>query len=375
MNIAIVCYPTYGGSGVVATELGHYLALKGHKIHFVSYQMPFRLQHRFNENIFYHEVEEVHYPLFNDTLYTLSLSVKLEQIIHLEKLDLIHIHYAIPHAVSAYLAKKMVAPHPIPILTTLHGTDITLVGREPAFKSIVKFGIENSDGVTAVSDWLRRETIEDFQIERPIDVVPNFFDSTRFENARNQANRDHYALQEEKIILHVSNFRPVKRIKDVIKTFKGISDKIPAKLLLIGDGPERSCALELARELDVMNRVWYLGKQDIIEPYFTLADLFLFPSEHESFGLAALEAMACGVPVVSSDGGALPELIEDGVDGGLAEVGDVQTMIEKSLKILDNPTGWKNYSEKAAQKVMEKYQPDPVVQQYENIYTRLISNI
>ena len=262
MRIAIVCYPTYGGSGVVATELGQYLADRGHKVHFVSSSMPFRLSHQFHENVFFHEVEKISYPLFDAGLYTLSLAVKLEQLIELEQLDLIHIHYAIPHAVSAYLAKQMIAPKNIPIVTTLHGTDITLVGREPAFKSITRFSIEQSDAVTAVSNWLKKETIEEFDVKRDIQVIPNFFDPGRFTKTPNQCcQRSHYAKPEEKILLHVSNFRPVKRIPDVIRTFAKIVEKVPAKLLLVGDGPNRSCALELARELGVMNRTWYLGKQ------------------------------------------------------------------------------------------------------------------
>ena len=372
MKIAIVCYPTYGGSGVVATELGYQLALRAHKVHFVSSAMPFRLVHRFSPNVFFHEVEQSSYPLFQQPLYTLALSVKLEKLIYQEKLDLLHIHYAIPHAISALLAKQMAQPQHVPLVTTLHGTDITLVGSNPAYKSIVKYAINQSEAVTAVSHWLCAETVREFGIERPIEVIHNFFDAKRFDRPENHVDREHYARAGEKIILHASNFRPVKRTPDVVRIFAQIAKKLPAKLLLIGDGPERAATLDLARQLNLMDRIWYLGKQDIVEPFFTIADLLLFPSEQESFGLAALEAMAGGAPVVASDAGGLPEVIEDGVDGFLAPPGDVDAMAAKSLSVLLDDVKWRAIRDRAKEKAETVFSPSRIVDQYENLYRTLL---
>ncbi|MBN1517768.1 N-acetyl-alpha-D-glucosaminyl L-malate synthase BshA [Candidatus Sumerlaeota bacterium] len=379
MHIAIVCYPTYGGSGVVATELGRQLAQRGHKVHFVSLSMPFRLQHRYHENIFFHEVDKTNYPLFgNESLYTLSLAAKLLELIERENLDIIHSHYAIPHAVSACLAKEMAHPRRIPTIVTLHGTDITLVGKEPAFKSVVRCGIERSDAVTAVSHWLQRETIREFEVKRPIQVIYNFFD---FDTERyckwgeGGCHRDHYAAPGEKIILHVSNFREVKRTPDVVRTFARIAKELPAKLLLVGDGPESGKTLALARELGVMDRVWYVGKQDVVEPFFCIADLFLFPSDHESFGLAALEALAFGTPVVASRSGALPEVITDGQDGFLADVGDCAQMGDLALKLLRDEALYQQMSDHARKTALERFAPKPIVDQYEQLYLRTIEAV
>src|ERR1700712_512548 len=337
MKIGIVCYPTFGGSGVVATELGKALADNGHQVHFVTYNQPARLDF-FSENLFYHEVSVSKYPLFDFPPYELALASRLVDVVRHEKLDVLHVHYAIPHASAAVMAKQILMTYGIfiPVVTTLHRTDITLVGKDRTFKPVVTFSINKSDGVTAVSEHLRHDTFEFFEIENEIRVIPNFIDLTRF----NLKAKDHFkkaiAPFGEKIVVHTSNFRKVKRTEDVIKIFAQLIKRIPAKLLMVGDGPERSYCEQLCRDLGVEDDIRFLGKQDAIEEILSVSDLFLMPSESESFGLAALEAMACKVPVISSNAGGLPELNVEGETGFLRDVGDVDGMAEQAIYILED---------------------------------------
>ena len=335
MRIGIVCHPTFGGSGVLATELGAHLARQGHSVHVISYAMPARMD-AFQENLFFHEVQIQDYPLFQYQPYELALSSMMVSVAQREKLDLLHVHYAIPHASAAWMARQILASQGIriPVITTLHGTDITLVGKDPGYEPVVTFSINQSDGVTAVSGDLARETRNTFKIERHIEVIPNFIDLQRF---RKQP-REHFRLAicpaGEKLLVHTSNFRKVKRIGDVLLMFALLRKKIPAKLLLVGDGPERQKLEIQTRELHLEQDVRFLGKLDAVEELLSVCDLFVMPSEKESFGLAALEAMACEVPVISSNTGGLPELIEQGVSGFMSEVGDVNDMAEKAAIIL-----------------------------------------
>ncbi len=337
MKIGIVCYPTYGGSGVIATELGLGLARKGHEVHFITYRRPVRLSH-FQENVFYHEVDTEDYPLFEYPPYDTALASKIVDVVKYQNLDLLHVHYAIPHAAVAYMAKKILLTQGryLPVVTTLHGTDITLVGNNSAFAPVVEFSINKSDGVTAVSQNLKEDTLRLFNIQREVKVIYNFIDFGRFK----KVNKDHFkkiiAPEGERIMVHTSNFRRVKRVEDVILIFKQVQEKISSKLLMIGDGPERQNAERLCRDLGLGNEVRFLGKQDAIEELLAICDLFIMPSESESFGLAALEAMACEVPVVSSNGGGLPEVNIHGVTGFLSEVGDVDEMAQYAIQLLSD---------------------------------------
>ena len=337
MNIGIVCYPTFGGSGVVATELGKALAQRGHRVHFITYSQPVRLDF-FNENLFYHEVYVPAYPLFQFPPYELALTSKMVDIVQNEKLDVLHVHYAIPHASAAYMAKQILRTRgiQIPVVTTLHGTDITLVGKDSSFEPVVTFSINQSDGVTSVSADLRRETYEYFAIEKDITVIPNFIDLHRFKKQEKSHFRAAIAPEGEKLLIHTSNFRTVKRVEDVLRIFVGVREQIPAKLLLVGDGPDRNRMEKLARELDVHRDLRFLGKLEAVEEVLSVGDLFLMPSENESFGLAALEAMACEVPVVSTNAGGIPELNVHGVTGMLSEIGDVDDMVKNALYVLDD---------------------------------------
>jgi N-acetyl-alpha-D-glucosaminyl L-malate synthase BshA len=336
MNIGIVCYPTFGGSGVVATELGKGLAQKGHKIHFITYSQPTRLDF-LNENLFYHEVEFHSYPLFEYPPYELALASMMVSVVKNEKLDLWHVHYAIPHASAAYMAKQILKTQGIiiPVVTTLHGTDITLVGKDASYEPVVTFSINQSDGVTAVSEDLKRETFNSFRITNEIEVIPNFIDLEKFKKQKKDHFKKAICPDGEMLIVHTSNFRKVKRVDDVIHIFANIHQEVPAKLLMIGDGPERTKAEALCRELDICDDVRFLGKLEAVEEVLSVADLFIMPSEKESFGLAALEAMACEVPVISSNTGGLPELNIQGVTGFLSPVGDVEDMTRKALFVLD----------------------------------------
>ncbi len=337
MNIGIVCYPTYGGSGVVATELGKALAKRGHKVHFITYSQPSRLDF-FNENLFYHEVTINSYPLFDYPPYELALAGKLVDVVRFEKLDMLHVHYAIPHASAALMAKQILAAkgYSMPFVTTLHGTDITLVGRDPSYEPVVTFSINNSDAITAVSESLKQETLEHFKIKKDIRVIPNFIDLDRFKKQKKDHFKTAICPNNEKLVVHTSNFRKVKRVEDVLMVFNNLRKKIPVKLLLVGDGPERIRVESLCRELGTCDDIRFLGKLDQIEEVLSVSDLFIMPSEKESFGLAALEAMACEVPVISSNAGGLPELNINGQSGFLSDVGDIEGMTRNALTILDD---------------------------------------
>ena len=370
MNIGVTCYPTYGGSGVVATELGKALAERGHSIHFISYAVPMRLQ-RYSGNIIYHEVETANYPLFEFPLYTLALASKMVEVVKYEKLDILHCHYAIPHATSAYLAKQMLGDSHVKVITTLHGTDITLVGLEPSFLPTIKFSIEQSDGVTAVSRFLREKTLTHFGIDKEIEVIPNFVDIEKYKRDGSTTVRSHWAPQNEKILVHTSNFRPVKRVEDVIRIFAEVRKKVPSKLILIGDGPDRSLCEMLCRDLEIQEHVKFLGKQAEIVDLLCAADLFLMPSQSESFGLSALEAMACSVPVVSTSVGGLPELNIHNQTGYIAEIGDVERMARYGTDLLTNPAKHKAFSEAARARAIE-FNQDKIVAQYEQYYEKVL---
>ena len=371
MRIGIVCYPTFGGSGVLATELGKALALKGHEVHFISYNQPARLDF-FSENIFYHEVNIAKYPLFEYAPYETALAGKMVDIVQSAHLDVLHVHYAIPHASAALLAKQILSQQgiEIPVVTTLHGTDITLVGREMTYEHVVSWSINQSDAVTAVSEDLKKQTFEHFKIHRDIDVIPNFIDFGRF----NKKPREHFkqmiAPHGEKIIIHTSNFRKVKRIEDVIAVFSQIIKEIPAKLLLIGDGPERSHIEKVCREFNTCDWVTFLGKQEAIEEILSIGDLFILPSESESFGLAALEAMACEVPVISSNAGGIPEVNIHGFTGFLSEVGDVDDMAQNAISLLKDPNLLATFKKNALIQA-HKFDLKEILLQYEAIYHRV----
>lgn len=371
MKIGIVCYPTFGGSGVVATELGKALAKEGHNIHFITYRQPSRLNF-LNENLFYHEVDFRSYPLFDFPPYELALASMMVRVVKKENLDLLHVHYAIPHASAAYMAKQILKTHgiSIPVITTLHGTDITLVGKESSYEPVVTFSINQSDGVTAVSEDLKKETYRHFEINKDIEVIPNFVDLEKFKKQKKDHFKNAICPKGEVLIVHTSNFRKVKRIKDVINVFYNIRNEIPAKLLMIGDGPERNDAESQSQELGIAEDVRFLGKLEAIEEVLSVADLFLIPSEKESFGLSALEAMACEVPVVSTDVGGLPELNIQGITGFLSKVGDIEDMTAKALQILDK-TNLPRFKENALKRAQE-FDIARIVPMYESFYDRVI---
>jgi N-acetyl-alpha-D-glucosaminyl L-malate synthase BshA len=371
MNIGIVCYPTFGGSGVVATELGKALAKEGHNIHFITYSQPTRLDF-LNENLFYHEVDFRSYPLFEFPPYELALASKMVSVVKNEKLDLLHVHYAIPHASAAYMAKQILKTHgiAIPFVTTLHGTDITLVGKDASYEPVVTFSINQSDGVTAVSEHLKQETYASFSITNEIEVIPNFIDLEKFKKQKKEHFKKAICPKGEALVVHTSNFRKVKRIQDVIKVFSNLHSEIPSKLLMIGDGPERTKAEVMCRELSITDDVRFLGKLEAVEEVLSVADLFLMPSEKESFGLAALEAMACEVPVISSDVGGLPELNVQGVTGYMSAVGDIEDMTRKALFVLDknNLPAFKMNALKRAQ----EFDISKILPLYENYYHKIL---
>lgn len=373
MRVGIVCYPTFGGSGVLATELGKALANKGHEVHFISYNQPARLDF-FSENVFYHEVNIAKYPLFEYAPYETALAGKMVDIVQSAHLDVLHVHYAIPHASAALLAKQILAQKGIhiPIVTTLHGTDITLVGREVTYEHVVSWSINQSDAVTAVSNKLKEETLQHFDINRPIDVIPNFIDFNRF----NKKPREHFkqmiAPNGEKIIIHTSNFRKVKRVEDVVAIFSRIIKEIPAKLLLIGDGPERSHIEKVCREHNTSDWVTFLGKQEAIEEILSIGDLFVLPSESESFGLAALEAMACEVPVISTNAGGIPEVNVHGVTGFLSNVGDVDSMAQHAITLLKDPEMLKTFRKNALLQA-HNFDLKTILLQYEAVYERVVN--
>lgn len=372
MKIGIICYPTYGGSGVVATELGKALASAGHQVHFITYTQPPRLDF-FNENIFFHEVSVASYPLFEYLPYESALASKMVDVTINEQLDLIHVHYAIPHASAAYLAKQILKYKGIhvPVITTLHGTDITLVGRDPSFEPVVTFSINESDGVTAVSESLKNDTYAEFEILSNIEVIPNFIDLERFK----KQPKEHFKLaicpNGEKLLMHTSNFRKVKRIEDIIRVFAKVQKQIPSKLLLVGDGPERSGIEALCRDLGVYHDVRFLGKLDTIEEALSLADLFLLTSEKESFGLAALEAMACEVPVISSNAGGIPEVNIHGETGFVSQIGDIDDMVKNAVAILSDPVLHKKMKKKALERAQE-FDIKKILPLYERYYEKIV---
>ena len=371
MKIGIVCYPTFGGSGVVATELGMALAAQGHQVHFISYSQPFRLD-VFSGNLFYHEVPITTYPLFEFLPYEISLTSKLVDVVMHQDLDLLHVHYAIPHASAAYMAKQILAKRGkfIPFITTLHGTDITLVGKDPSYQPVIEFAINESDGVTAVSDSLRKDTLKYFNISREIEVIPNFIDIENYSKPSDQCYRGMYAPNGEKVITHISNFRPVKRIDDVVRVFEKIRKEIPAKLILAGDGPERGNVENLARQLGVIQDVVFLGKTKAIERILCMSDLFLLTSETESFGLSSLEAMASHVPVISTNTGGIPEVNVHGYSGFLSDVGDVDDMAINALSLLKDDARMQQFKNQARIQAT-KFDIKQILPMYENLYSRL----
>jgi L-malate glycosyltransferase len=370
MKIGIVCYPTYGGSGVVATELGKALAQKGHEIHFITYSQPTRLDY-FSENLYYHEVNIKSYPLFEFPPYELALASRIVDVVKHEQLDLLHVHYAIPHASAAFMAKQILKKDGInlPVVTTLHGTDITLVGKDASYEPVVTFSINQSDGVTAVSEHLKQETYEHFAVDRDITVIPNFIDFSRFRKQPKEHFKKAICPNGEKLLVHTSNFRKVKRVEDVIRVFSLVRKVVPAKLLLVGDGPERGAIEELSRQTCSHEDVRFLGKLEAVEEVLSVSDLFLMTSEKESFGLAALEAMACEVPVISSNAGGLPELNEDGVSGFLCNVGDVKDMAEKAIHILD-ANNLPRFKQGALKRAKE-FDVQAILPQYERLYQEI----
>lgn len=372
MNIGIACYPTFGGSGVVATELAKNLAKKGHNIHMMSYSRPARLD-TLETGITYHEVSINSYPLFDYPPYALALASQMVNLIEYEDLDLLHVHYALPHATSAYLAKQIMCERgvTVPIITTLHGTDITLVGRDPSYKHVVEFSIDKSDGVTAVSEYLKRETYEHFEIEQDIEVIPNFIDLERFQKSNKSHFKKAICPNDEKVVVHVSNFRKVKRVPEVVSVFSKILEAgIESKLLLVGDGPDRQKAEQQCRDLGICEHVRFLGKLDQVEEVLSIADLFLIPSGSETFGLAALEAMSCSVPVISSNIGGLPEVNVHGETGYLCDLDDVDCMANYGVKILTDPELHERMS-KNARKHAATFKQEEVVKQYENFYEKV----
>jgi N-acetyl-alpha-D-glucosaminyl L-malate synthase BshA len=372
MRIGITCYPTYGGSGVVATELGQELAARGHDIHFISYAPPIRMNPN-DPRIHFHEVEVASYPLFDHPPYTLALATKMLEVFEAESLDVLHVHYAIPHSVSAMLARSMAAPRRLPFVTTLHGTDITLVGSNRSYLPITKFSIEQSDGVTAISDYLLKQTLKEFDIKRPIEVIPNFVNCDLYTRIPNEEQRAKWAPNGEPIIMHLSNFRPVKRITDAIEIFAIVRAKMPAKLVLIGDGPDRGAAEYLVRKKRLQKDVFFLGKQNSVYEKLSSADLFLLPSELESFGLAALEAMACEVPVVATNVGGIPEVVTHGVDGYLVDPGDVKSAGQYALDILSRADRGREMGHLARKNAKARFCANDVIPQYERYYQRVLA--
>lgn len=381
MKIGITCYPTYGGSGVVATELGIELAARGHEIHFITYSQPFRLTGR-EARIHFHEVAVSNYPLFEHPPYDLALATRMAEVAEFYALDLLHVHYAIPHSVSALLARQMLQTHPVserrrylPIITTLHGTDITLVGLDPSYLPITRFGIEQSDGVTAISAYLRGRTEAAFSTRNPIEVVRNFVNCDLYVRDVDKvaAMRPQFATDEERLLVHLSNFRPVKRVGDVVEVFARVARELPSRLLLIGDGPDRSLAEHLARQHGVQDRIHFLGKQDNVSELLPLADLMLMPSEMESFGLAALEAMACSVPTIATRVGGVPELVVDGENGRLFEVGEVDGMSAAAIALLRDRAALEAMARRARRTAQDHFCASRIIPLYESYYREVLA--
>ncbi len=374
MNIGILCYPTYGGSGVVATELGKSLARKGHKIHFITYAMPLRLE-KFQDNIFFHEVEIPHYPLFDYQSYDIALAGKIVDVARFERLDIVHAHYAIPHSISAFLANQAIrnVSKRFKVVTTLHGTDITLVGLERSLKPFVRLSIEQSNAVTAVSEYLRKQTYENLSIDTPIDVIPNFIDPNVYSKVPCEKVRNTLGTNCQNVLIHVSNFRPVKRVLDTIYILKKVRETVEARLVLIGDGPDRTKAERLCRELGLENHILFLGKQSALPELLSSANVFLLPSGEESFGLSALEAMSCEVPVVGSNIGGISEVVTHGYNGYLAPLGDIDAMANYVITLLSNKETFNTFSQNARRAAIENFHIDSIVQKYEDVYNRVAS--
>ena len=372
MRIGITCYPTYGGSGVVATELGKKLAQLGHEIHFISYALPYRLN-RFQSNLFFHEVEVLKYPLFEYPPYSLSLASKMVEVVEASKLDILHVHYAIPHATSAFLAREMADQKKLKYITTLHGTDITLLGSDPSYFKIVKFSIEQSNGVTAVSEYLKKETQETFQVKNKIQVIPNFIPDDFITAKPSQELRNCCADKGEFILTHISNFRPLKRISDLIYIMSKLPSKLKVKLLMVGDGPDRFQAEKLCKELGLCEKIVFMGKQENVSEILAVTDLFLLPSENESFGLAVLEAQACGVPSITSNAGGLPEVNLDGETGFTINVGDISTFASRIEQLIDDADLRKRFSKNARTISRDQYSADKVMPLYLNYYEEVLS--
>ncbi len=372
LKIGITCYPVAGGSGIVATELGIKLAERGHNVHFIAYDLPFRLQ-TFRPNLFFHEVDTVSYQLFKYPPYTLTLAAKMAEISCEYHLDILHVHYAIPHATAAFLARQMTAHCCAPrIITTLHGTDITLVGADKSFYDITRFSIKSSDGITAVSKYLADETIREFKIEKHIEVIPNFIDTERFNPCTTCCGREEFAEPHEKLLCHISNFRPVKRAMDVIQIFERVHKKLPARLLLIGEGPDTMLVRRIVKKNGLADKVTFLGSKAKVEDVLPLVDLFLCPSEEESFGLAALEALGCGVPVIGSSGTGLVEVVSHGVDGYLYPVADTQAMADAAIALLSDDFNLNEFKKRATENAHEKFNAEKVVDHYEQYYCRVM---
>jgi N-acetyl-alpha-D-glucosaminyl L-malate synthase BshA len=373
MKIGITCYPTYGGSGAVATALGLELARNGHQVHFISYAQPFRLT-QFKDGVYFHEVKPNQYPLFEYPPYSLALAVTMHEVVRREELDLLHVHYALPHATAGWIAREMLraSGRDVKLVTTLHGTDITLVGQDPSYWSIVRFSIEKSDRLTAVSRWLCDRTYQDFQCEQSaIDVIPNFVDTDVYDRER-YVEKHVFGSPDERILMHISNFRRVKRIPDVIKIFHRVQSELPARLVLVGDGPERQAAEDLAERLDIADRVVILGKIEAVAELLASADLFLLPSEQESFGLGALEAQASGVPVIGSERTGLAEVVEDGVTGSLHAVGDIDAMAEAAISLLTDKDRWTAVSQASRARAVATFATSRVVPKYEKLYREVL---
>jgi L-malate glycosyltransferase len=372
MNIGIVCYPTFGGSGVVATELGKALAKKGHRVHFMAYNLPFRLN-PFNENLFYHEVSVNDYPLFEYQPYESALASKIVDVAMYERLDVLHVHYAIPHASVAYMAQQILKSKKIflPYITTLHGTDITLVGRDPSFEPVIRFSLNNSNAITSVSESLKKDTLSTFKIDNKIEVIPNFINLEESAKEINHCDRNYYAPKNEKIMVHVSNFRKVKRVEDVLKVFDKVRKEVPTKLILVGDGPERPAIEKLCRELNTCNDIISLGRINDPTEILSIADLFILPSETESFGLAALEAMAKHIPVISTNTGGLPEVNINGVTGYLSNVGDVDDMAKNAISLLKDDNKLAKFKENAYNQA-KKFDINTILPMYEKLYEKVM---
>lgn len=369
LRIGIVCYPTFGGSGAVATELGIHLARRGHTVHFISYSRPFRLAHGHHKNIYYHAIDTIQYPLFLGPMYGISASVRIYDIIREARLEILHVHYALPHAVCAYLANEMLPPEDrIPVVTTLHGTDITLIGKTPAFRPAVRLGLDKSTSLTCVSKWLSDQTCRHFDICERLNIIYNFVDTDDCKPGEAAVPRSDFAAPNESLLLHISNFRAVKRIPDVIRAFAAICQTTPARLILVGNGPELEPGMRLAGELGVAERVKAVGEQPDVRPYISISDLFLFPSDGESFGLAAAEALACEVPVVGALAGGLPEVVIEGESGYLLPVGDVEGMASASVRLLRDPDLRKKMGAAGRRRMKENFSPDLIIPQYEMIY-------